>query len=87
MDSERRPNAELGRVERDPAMALTVGVPGQLMGAAEVEMRFPRIAKRPAAIVALKIDENFWFVAFVLNSHDRARTRGSTAVTWATAGN
>ena len=30
---DRRPNAGLGRVERDPAMALAVGIPGKLTAA------------------------------------------------------
>jgi len=60
-------------VERDPAMALAVGIPRALMGAAEAELRLPRIAKRPAAIVGLEIDKHFWFVGSVLNGHDRAR--------------
>ena len=40
-------------MERDPAMALAVGVPWELMGGAESEMRAPRFTERPAAIVAL----------------------------------
>jgi len=63
-------------------MALAVGVPWELMGAAETEMRAPRLAERPAAIVALKIDELLRSVASVLNGHDWSRTRGSAAIAW-----
>jgi len=68
-------------VERDQAMALAVGIPGELFSAAEAEMRSPRIANRPAAVVALKIDELFRLIASGVSCHDPARTRGFTAVT------
>lgn len=68
-------------------MALAVGIAGELMGAAEVEMRLPRIAKRPTAIVALKIDEHFWFVASVRNVHDLHALAGPPLSHRATAGN
>jgi hypothetical protein len=63
-------------------MALAVRVAGKLKRAAEAEMRLPRIAKWPTAIVALKIDESLRFIASALNGHDLARARGSTAVAW-----
>jgi hypothetical protein len=63
-------------------MALAVGEPWELMSAAEAEMRAPRLTERPAAIVALEIDELLRSVASVLNGHDLARTRGATAVAW-----
>jgi len=50
-----QPNAGLGRVERDLAVALAVGIAGKLTGGAKAKMRLRRIAERPAAIVALKI--------------------------------
>jgi hypothetical protein len=47
----------LGRIERDPAMMLAVRVARTLKRATEAEMRLPRIANRPAAVVVLKIDD------------------------------
>src|SRR5262245_61403621 len=81
-NSERRLNAQLGWVERDPVMTLAVRIAGKLKRAAEVEIRLPRIAQRPPAIVALKIDKRFRSIASAVSGHDLARTRGSTAVAW-----
>ena len=63
-------------------MMLAVRVAGKLQRGAEAEIRFPRIAERPAAIVALEIDEHFWFVVSVRNGHDLAHACRSTAASW-----
>jgi len=39
-------------------------------------MRAPRYTERPAALVGFEIDERFWFVASVLNGHDRHALSG-----------
>jgi hypothetical protein len=62
-------------------MTLAVRVAGTLKGAAEVELRLLGIANRPAALIALKLDERFRLIASALLSHV-ARTHGSTAASW-----
>src|SRR5262249_50535663 len=66
----------------DPAMMLAVRVARTLKRATEAEMRLPRIANRPAAVVALKIDELFRLIASDVSGHDLARARGPTAASW-----
>ena len=58
-------------------MTFAVRVARKLSRAAEAKMRLPRIANRPAAIVALKIDEGFRSTASALSCHDPvAHSRG-----------
>jgi hypothetical protein len=64
------------------AMTLAIRATGKLNRTAEMEDTLLRVAKRPAAITALKIEERFRFVVSVFGRHDLARTCGPTAVTW-----
>jgi hypothetical protein len=63
-------------------MTLAVGIAGKLLCAAEVEITLPRIAERPAAIAALKIEEPFRFIASGHTGHDLYAPAGPIAVTW-----
>jgi hypothetical protein len=63
-------------------MMLAVRVARTLKRTTEAEMRLPRIANRPAAVVALKIDELFRFIASGVSGHALARARGPPAASW-----
>ena len=87
-NGERRLNAEPDRVLKcQPAVTLAIGITGKLRRAAEVEDTLLRIAKRPAALTALKIEERFRFVASVFCRHDLARTCGPLPLRGAADGN
>ena len=73
-------------MECHPAMTFAVRVARTLKRAVEAEMWFHRIANRPAAVVALKIDELFQFIVSGVNGHDLARARGPTAASWCDRG-
>jgi hypothetical protein len=62
-------------------MTLAVRIAGTLKRAAEVELRLLGIANRPAALIALKLDERFRLIASALIGH-LARAHGSTAASW-----